>query len=208
MPGKLSDFICRQCKTAFRKPARKGKNIYCSVDCQRLGALKDPDGVVVMENRQISELQVNFGNSYHVTSCGKIFKVRDGAWRQERTFNCKGYRLARIMGRLYRVHRAVAEVYCPNPENKPHVNHLDCNRANNHASNLEWVTNAENMQHAYEMGRIPRAKRPVVGFNRSGDGIFLSAMEKARLFGISPQGVWRAVTGNAKTAGGYVWSNY
>ena len=42
------------------------------------------------------------------------------------------------------VHRIIAKLFVENPENKPFVNHLDCNRANNKASNLEWVTSKEN----------------------------------------------------------------
>jgi hypothetical protein len=48
----------------------------------------------------------------------------------------------------YRVHRLVAELYIPNPDNKPYVNHKDGNPSNNHYSNLEWVTAQENSLHS------------------------------------------------------------
>lgn len=44
------------------------------------------------------------------------------------------------------VHRAVAELYVPNPDNKPCVDHIDGNKHNNKASNLRWVTYSENMR--------------------------------------------------------------
>ncbi len=53
-----------------------------------------------------------------------------------------------------RIHRLVAKAFIPNPENKPQVNHIDSNRINNHFSNLEWVTNSENLHHAIRVGRM------------------------------------------------------
>lgn len=48
-----------------------------------------------------------------------------------------------------KIHRLVAEAFIPNPDNLPEVNHKDGNKLNNHADNLEWVSRADNMKHAY-----------------------------------------------------------
>lgn len=60
---------------------------------------------------------------------------------------------------LRTVHRLVATAYIPNPENKPFVNHKDANRANPHRDNLEWVTQSENIQHAYRLGTMTQKRR-------------------------------------------------
>ncbi len=59
--------------------------------------------------------------------------------------------------RTAKVHREVARLYLPNPDNLPCVNHIDGNKQNNHPSNLEWCTVSHNTRHAYKLGALNQA---------------------------------------------------
>lgn len=54
----------------------------------------------------------------------------------------------------YWLHRLVGAAFCEKPVDHNEINHIDCNRTNNTATNLEWVTRAGNNQHAYKHGNL------------------------------------------------------
>lgn len=56
----------------------------------------------------------------------------------------KGYKGIRINGRIYKVHRLIAETFIPNPESKPEIDHINRNPSDNRVENLRWFTRIEN----------------------------------------------------------------
>lgn len=57
-----------------------------------------------------------------------------------------------------RLHRLVAAAFVPNPENKPCVDHIDGDRANNHADNLRWSTRKQNANNPITRKRVAVSK--------------------------------------------------
>lgn len=90
---------------------------------------------------------------YEISKSGKVRLTKTKKILSQRKNN-RGYHMVTLSlngeKRTYLVHRLVAMVFIPNPLNKEQVNHIDCNKSNNDISNLEWVTQSENMLHAYE----------------------------------------------------------
>lgn len=95
--------------------------------------------------------------NYSVSNCGRI---RNDKTNRILSLNKigKGYLgICVSLGsknnnKMIRVHRAVAELFIPNPNNLPQVNHIDGNKENNVVSNLEWCDNKYNSIHAIKLG--------------------------------------------------------
>lgn len=118
-----------------------------------------------------------FGTHYTIYSDGYIWKGKKDVYRKgvySRTIQSGwvpdrvskagkgvggGYRRVTLNCGTYLVHRLVALMFIPNPENHEDVNHIDGNRANCDVSNLEWVSKSNNQKHAYAViGRVRKCK--------------------------------------------------
>ena len=111
---------------------------------------------------------VGFEGYYEVSDFGNIRRkkgqtiYKDGRIANfsekvlKKAYNKKGYEVVYLsVGSVKHtklVHRLVALSFIPNTENKATVNHKDLNKLNNTPDNLEWMTNKENMQHAFANG--------------------------------------------------------
>lgn len=92
-----------------------------------------------------------FRNSnYHISNCGQVKNNKTGRILKHEIMN--GYERFKVnlTGKLssFFIHRVVAEVFIPNPNNLPYVDHIDGNPLNNHVSNLRWATHDDNTRYA------------------------------------------------------------
>lgn len=105
------------------------------------------------------------------------------------------------------IHRLVCEAFHGAPPASVYqVNHIDCDRQNNRADNLEWCTASENISWGVSHGNID----PAVGLARARevnirpvkivelDREFPSVKACARFLGVEPTNVSRCLKGERK----------
>lgn len=133
----------------------------------------------------------NFGR---VRSLARLVRIGDGVFKPTRNRILKpnkrnSYHSVNLyypagVSKTKMIHRLVAIHF----KRKPHsprknvVNHVDCNKLNNHHSNLEWVTHLENCRHAKANGRM---KVPFTRGEKNGRSILteVQVIEIINLFG-------------------------
>lgn len=194
-----------------------------------------------MEFKRVNEIKgfENFG-AYSVTKDGRVFshwkrcahkwEIAEQPYRELRqTTNRKGYLEVCLENqntrKHVRVHRLIALAFIPNPEGKPQINHIDCNKQNNSVNNLEWVTNSENHLHkmanglnvsvsgdAHYMKKYQKDEYPQCKcvFQISKDGnilnVFKSVKAAGEATGIDRTSISKALKGHIKSAGGFLWA--
>lgn len=96
--------------------------------------------------------------NYEVSNMGDVRSLNYGLMSDKRV-NKKGYRKVRLCKngeqKEFLVHRLVAFAFVenPNPEEFNVVNHMDENKLNNRADNLEWCTNEYNITYGTAIQR-------------------------------------------------------
>lgn len=147
------------------------------------------------------------------TAREKIIKPRigkDGYWYVTLCVNGKKH--------TYKIHRLVAILFIPNPNNLPQVNHIDGDKTNPRADNLEWCTASYNQIHANKLGLTHHWMKGKKGgdcmFSRkinqyTKDGTFIkqwdSMSDVNRELGIPVPHLVRVCKGTRKSTRNYIW---
>lgn len=110
-----------------------------------------------------------------------------------------------------KIHRLVAQAWIHNKYTLATVNHKDGDKANNTASNLEWMSMNDNLKHAREIGLTPRPYKgmnghSVVAYASGGVfGIYPSIRVAAEMLGVCGQNISSHLMGKQKTVKGYTF---
>lgn len=110
--------------------------------------------------------------NYYISREGKLYRVSNG--KELKPFYHKKYMRYMLYNgsnrKNIKIHRLVAEVYIPNPNNLPVVMHLNDDVRDNRVENLQWGTQKENVHDAINKGRL-RLKgkdNPMYGVHKYG----------------------------------------
>ena len=148
---------------------------------------------------------VGYEGIYEVSDLGRVRSLKHGKEKILKPGNNgRGYLFVVLCKdgkyKNTKVHRLVAEAFIPNPLHLETVNHKDEYKTNNSASNLEWMTRADNKRYS--------ANKPVQMFDKSTGELlatYPSAHEAQRVTGINLGNICLCCNGKYKSAGGYAW---
>ena len=118
-----------------------------------------------------------------------------------------GYIFVRVDKNKYALHRIIASTFVENlePEMNNVVNHIDGDKLNNSAANLEWTTIKGNNIHNHKSGFIKYYTRKIAQYDLQMNKIkeFDSIVEAAKELKI--KSIKEVLYNHQKTAGGFIF---
>ena len=143
-------------------------------------------------------------DGYKISNLGRV-KNHKGRITEGHS-HASGYLWVSISPKQYLLHRLVAKVFIPNPDNKEQVNHIDGNKQNASSDNLEWCTNCENQIHKVNAG-LSNSTKKVIQYDTQMNKIkeFASQIEASKELNISNTSISKTCLGKQKTSGGFIF---
>lgn len=108
-----------------------------------------------------------------------------------------------------RVHKLVAITFLNNNNNYNTIDHIDGNKQNNCVTNLEWVTQKENIIRALKNGLKNNNNQKIKITQLSKDmkiiKQFDSILQASKILKLNPSNIVSCLKGKQKTCGGYIF---
>lgn len=129
---------------------------------------------------------------------------------------------------MFKLHHLVANAFneiCGEYVNGLEIEHKNCIRTDNRATNLRWCTHKDNCNNSLtrqryhdskkgeksywfgKSGKLNPTSKPIIQYTLSGEKLaeFESGCDAARQLGINQGNINNALKGRIKTAGGFKW---
>jgi len=108
---------------------------------------------------------------------------------------------------LSKIHRLVATKFLVRTDETHVVNHKDGNKLNNNVENLEWISQSENVKHAFRTGLNKGKKNKVYQYTINNVFIreFNSPIDIEKELGIPRTRILDICEGKGSKTGGYIW---
>lgn len=156
---------------------------------------------------------VGYEGLYAVSNHGRVMRTKDSRHMGKGAINTarirSGYWAVTLFShgsrKSFSVHRLVARAFLGEPTART-VNHIDGNKLNNHADNLEYATYTENMRHAFKTGlygnrkgennnmsKLTRDQVDEIRYRYETENITQS--ELAKQYGMGSRGISDIITG-------------